>query len=215
MNDAPRSTACPNCGAPITFRWAQAVQTTCEYCRSVLVRQGLDLAMVGKQAAFPATGSPIQLGTAGRWNGQPFTVVGRLAYAWERGRWNEWHCRLGSGESAWLSDAQLEYAMTTVADAGVVLPPPEELTPGGALRAAGTQWTVGGRVEARYVGTEGELPFTSTDRDVAWFTDLTSPDGRFATVDGSTTPPTLYVGEYVAFDDLQFTGLREFSGWPT
>ena len=29
---------CPNCGAPIKFLWSSAVQTTCEFCHSILVR---------------------------------------------------------------------------------------------------------------------------------------------------------------------------------
>src|SRR5436190_852887 len=34
-----RSAPCPNCGAPIEFLWSSAVQTTCSFCRSILVRQ--------------------------------------------------------------------------------------------------------------------------------------------------------------------------------
>ena len=98
-------TACPSCGAPITFRWAQAVQTTCDFCKSVLVRTGLDLEKVGQQADFPATASPVQIGMTGRWGQRTFTVVGRLTYEWARGRWNEWYLRLGEGSGAWLSDA--------------------------------------------------------------------------------------------------------------
>src|SRR5712671_1992155 len=34
---------CPNCGAPIKFLWSSAVQTTCEYCHSILIRRDVDL----------------------------------------------------------------------------------------------------------------------------------------------------------------------------
>lgn len=50
---APRTTSCPNCGASIRFLWAQAVQTTCQYCKAVLVRRDLDLETIGQQANFP------------------------------------------------------------------------------------------------------------------------------------------------------------------
>ena len=38
-----RSSSCPNCGAPVAFRWSGSVQTVCEHCRAVLVRTDLDL----------------------------------------------------------------------------------------------------------------------------------------------------------------------------
>jgi len=41
-----RVSNCPNCGAAAHFRWSGAVQTVCEYCRSILVRRDLDLERV-------------------------------------------------------------------------------------------------------------------------------------------------------------------------
>jgi hypothetical protein len=205
---------CPGCGAPVPFRWAQAVQATCPYCKGVLVRTDLDLTLVGRQADFPRTGSPIQLGTTGRWQGTRFEVVGRLAYQWARGRWNEWHCRLADGRSAWLADAQLEYAMTEAAPADTPVPVLPSLRVGSSCQWQGITYRVAGITEASYLGTEGELPFTSTGRTSARFVDLHDGTGRFATLDGSDDPPTLYLGEFVAFDDLALEGLREFEGWP-
>jgi hypothetical protein len=209
----PRSAACPNCGAPVQFRWAQAVQTTCSYCKSVLVRTDLDLEKIGTQADFPATGSPIQIGTEGRWRAQTFLVVGRLTYQWERGRWNEWHCLLNDGTSAWLSDAQLEYAMTVPDHFSSPAPDVMAVRVGERYFWHDVGYEVAGIVQAQYVGTEGELPFTSVDRQMCRFIDLQSNDGRFATIDGSERPPLLYVGEYVDFDTLALRNLREFEGW--
>ncbi|MBU6365894.1 MAG: DUF4178 domain-containing protein [Gemmatimonadetes bacterium] len=206
--------ACPGCGAPVTFRWAQAVQATCPYCKGVLVRTDLDLALVGRQADFPRTGSPIQVGTTGRWRGTRFDVVGRLTYQWERGRWNEWHCRLADGRSAWLSDAQLEYAMTEVAPEDTPVPALSRLGVGDVCGWHDQRYTVATITEAEYVGTEGELPFTSTSRARCRFVDFRHDAGRFATLDGSEDPPVLYLGEYVDFADLALEGLRAFEGWP-
>ena len=44
---------CPNCGALVHFRWSGAVQTTCEYCRSILVRRDVNLEKVGEVAELP------------------------------------------------------------------------------------------------------------------------------------------------------------------
>jgi hypothetical protein len=209
---APGGAACPNCGAPISFRWAQAVQTTCGYCRSVLVRTDVDLARVGTQADFPTTGSPIQVGTEGRWRSQAFVVVGRITYQWDRGRWNEWHCILNDGGSAWLSDAQLEYAMTRQATGLAIA----DLTPtrvGTTFYWHDVAYEVAGIVDAEYVGTEGDLPFTTWDRRRCRFIDCQNATGGFATIDGSEDPPLLYLGEYVDFDALALRGVREFEGW--
>lgn len=210
---APRTTACPNCGAPVRFLWAQAVQTTCQYCKAVLVRRDLDLATIGQQANFPETGSPIQIGTEGKWRDQKFLVVGRLAYRWERGRWNEWHCRLANGHSAWLSDAQLEYAMSEAVAPQSPLPGARDVRVGTTIYWGDHAYEVATITRAEYLGTEGELPFTSLSREQSAFVDLQNDTGRFATIDYADTPPTLYVGEYCSFESLAFTNLRQFEGW--
>src|SRR5262245_47433557 len=103
---------CSNCGAPIEFRFENAVQTTCGYCHSIIVRTDVDLKIVGKVADLPPSMSPIQLLTEGKYKGQAFTVAGRIIYDWEQGSWNEWHIVFQDGRSSWLSDAQAEYAVT-------------------------------------------------------------------------------------------------------
>jgi hypothetical protein len=208
----PRA-ACPACGAPVSFRWAQAVQTTCDFCRSLLVRHDLALELVGRQADFPATPSPIQLGVQARWGAHTLAVVGRLTYAWARGRWNEWYCRVSDGGDAWLGDAQLEYTIMRALPTDAVLPDPATLEPGATLRVAGRTFVVQGVTPAQYVGTEGELPFCTAGYGLCWFADLAGPDGRVATLDGSGTPPALYVGDAVRWPELRATGARAFDGW--
>ena len=97
---------------------AASVQTTCRYCTSVLVRTDVDLKAVGVKSSVPPSVSPIRLGTRGSDAGRRFEVVGRLVYAWERGRWNEWHLAYDDGGTGWLSDAQAEYALTAQLPAG-------------------------------------------------------------------------------------------------
>ena len=99
---------CPNCGAPIQFRWSSAIQTTCEYCKSILVRHDVNLTRVGQVADLPPDISPIQIGTEGIYRNTGFQVVGRIIYSYELGSWNEWHLVFSNGSSGWLSDAQAE-----------------------------------------------------------------------------------------------------------
>ena len=109
------SATCPNCGAKIVFRWSSSVQTVCEYCKSILVRTDVDLQKVGQVADLPPDSSPIQIGTEGTYNHKAFVAIGRIIYEYEQGSWNEWHLMLNNGTSAWLSDAQDEYAVSFAA----------------------------------------------------------------------------------------------------
>ena len=207
---------CPNCGATIAFRWAQAVQTTCDYCRSILVRHDINLEKVGVSAVVPLTPSPLQLGTEGAWRGGPFVVVGRLVYEWERGGWSEWHLRLGgsgSDASAWLSDAQAEYAVSSLVTPERGLPLAGGVKPGATIVQHHVTYEVTSVTTAHYVGTEGELPFTSWDRSDVTFADLRSDAGAFATIDYSETPPLLFTGEAVELSQLALRNLRTFEGW--
>jgi hypothetical protein len=197
----------------VRFLWAQAVQTTCAYCKAVLVRRDLDLETVGLQANFPETGSPIQIGTEGKWREQRFMVVGRLAYQWARGRWNEWHCRMNDGSSAWLSDAQLEFAMTREVQVDVSMPEAKSIRVNATFLWQDNEYTVATMTRAHYLGTEGELPFSSYTREKCLFVDLQNASGLLATIDYSHQPAVLYLGEYCDFESLALKNLRQFEGW--
>jgi hypothetical protein len=208
-----RTASCPNCGATISFRWSSAVQTTCEFCRSILVRHDVNLEKVGVVSDLPETSTPIQLGSEGTYDGKAFVVVGRIVYEYERGGWSEWYC-VGSSDGLWLSDAQLEYTVSREATPDELLPPSASLRAGRTLRAAGTELTVTTLTRARYRGVEGELPFEYWNKDEVLFADLGAAEGRFGTIDYSETPPLLFVGEYVSWDALRLRNVREFDGWP-
>lgn len=204
---------CPNCGAPVRFRWSGAVQTTCEFCRSILVRTGLDLKKMGEVAALPPDSSPIQIGTEGVYLNQSFVAVGRIIYEYEKGAWNEWHLVYNDGSSGWLSDAQLEYDLSWLTSPPVALPPREAAYRGQHLPWNGKQFELTSITNAHYKGVQGELPFEYWDKSDCVFADLRSATGDFGTIDYTETPPLLFIGRAVEFDDLHFKNLRSFEGW--
>jgi hypothetical protein len=209
-----RPATCPSCGAGIAFLWSAAVQTTCPYCRSILVRHDVDLEKVGIVGDLPPDASPIQRGTEGRWKGQSFLVVGRIIYEHERGSWNEWHLRFGDGTSGWLSDAQLEYAVSTLAEHEAPFRDPDQLHLGEAVRHGDERFLVTTMTVARYRGVEGELPFEYWDKRDVTFVDLENERGSFATIDYSESPPLFFVGAYATFAELALRNVRTFDGWP-
>jgi len=203
---------CPNCGAAVQFRWSSSVQTVCEYCQSILVRTDLDLKKVGTVADLPRDGSPVQLGSEGRYRHLSFVTIGRIIYEYDQGTWNEWHLAMSDGKNGWLSDAQFEFAVTFDS-------PGKQAPVAGAARLNqrcewnGVRYTVTTITNARYRGTEGELPFQTWDKEKALFVDLRSAGANCATLDYSDGGPVLYLGEFIDCDALQLKNLRRFEGW--
>lgn len=202
---------CPSCGAPVTFRWSSAVQTTCEFCHSILVRTDVDLKKVGQVADLPADASPIQIGSEGAYQNKSFVVIGRIMYEYEQGGWNEWHVVYNDGTSGWLSDAQLEYDLSWLTTP--TQPVPASAYKGQRLQWNGKNYEVTSVTKAHYKGVQGELPFEYWDKSDLVFADLRTTGGDFATIDYSEHPPLLFTGRAVEFEDLHLKNLREFEGW--
>jgi len=204
---------CPNCGAPVKFLWSSAVQTTCEFCHSILVRTDVDLKKVGEVADLPADASPIQIGTEGIYQNKAFVVIGRIMYEYESGGWNEWHVVYNDSSNGWLSDAQLEYDVSWLAKPPSRLPAPGEIQRGNPFQFDGKMYVATSLTKAHYQGVQGELPFQYWDKADVLFADLRTTEGDFATIDYSDDQPLLFLGKAVEFDDLHFKNLRLFEGW--
>ena len=205
--------SCPNCGAPLEFRWSSSVQTVCEYCKSVIVRTDVDLNKVGEVADLPANSSPIQMGTEGQYGNRSFVVAGRIIYEYDQGNWNEWHLMFNDGTSGWLSDAQLMYDISFRDTHGHDVPDVAGVTIGQRYTFDNVEYETTSITRARYRGVEGELPFEYWDKEEVPFVDLRSTSGKFATLDYSDDSPLLFTGEAVEFEDLKLRNVREFEGW--
>ena len=208
-----RQSSCPNCGAPVQFKWSGAVQTACPFCKSIIVRSDLDLEKVGEVADLPPDPSPIQLLTEGVYKGDRFQVTGRLVYEYENGSWNEWHIVFSKGASAWLSDAQLQYAVSFKTDPREKIPSQGEVSRGKHIILGKIEFEVSTITVAMYKGFEGELPFPYYGKSDMLFADLRTPGNSFGTLDYSEDPPLVFLGEWVDYDGLQLKNVRQFEGW--
>ncbi|HYP13306.1 MAG TPA: DUF4178 domain-containing protein [Bryobacteraceae bacterium] len=173
----------------------------------------MDLRTVGEVASIPDDASPIQVGTEGAYRNTAFQVVGRIAYGYEQGSWNEWHLIFNDGKSGWLSDAQLEYAVSFLTTPPASLPGSRAILVDHEFSWNDAVYRVTSVTEARYSGVEGELPFEYWGKELLKFVDLRTRDGRFGTIDYSEDPPLLFLGEGVTFSELKLKNLREFEGW--
>ena len=201
---------CSSCGAPIQFHWSSAVQTICPFCRSILVRTDVDLKNVGKIGDLPPDPSPICLLTEGVYKNKNFQVTGRLVYEYDDGGWNEWHIVFNDGASGWLSDAQLQYAISFL-EPNAKVPAEQSALPGATLMFRDVKYQVSTVTLARYKGFEGELPFPFYNINQTRFVDLRSTTAAFGTLD--YTDDLVFLGEWVDFDDLKLKNLRQFEGW--
>ncbi len=206
-----RRAACPSCGASVAFRGATSIVAVCGFCRSTLLRSGTKLEDIGKQAELLADPSPLQLGTEGQYRGVRFAIVGRIQYRYAAGVWNEWHCLLDDGRTAWLSDASGNYLFTFLR-APKLLPALADLEVGREVRLDDGTYEVANIERAHVVAGAGELPFKVGSGYEAVFIDLRGEGGRFATVDFSETPPLLYTGEQLPFETFRFLNLRDERG---
>jgi len=67
-----RTARCPSCGAPVEFKSVASVLAVCGYCQSTLLREGAELAKLGRMAELIEDRSPLQRGAEGRWKGRHF-----------------------------------------------------------------------------------------------------------------------------------------------
>jgi hypothetical protein len=87
-----------------------------------VVRSGEVLQRIGKMAELFDDHSPLQLGAAGRIDGQGFTLIGRLQYQGGEGRWAEWNALLQDGSTATLGEDNGAYVFTREAAVPDALP---------------------------------------------------------------------------------------------
>ncbi len=210
---------CPECGAPAPFR-GTAVSLVCEYCDSTVVRQGAEVALIGKVSAIIDTGSPILLNSHGRVGTLPFEVSGRLQVTYQRGSWNEWFLSFADGHVGWLADAQGNYSIMRPKDVSVTagrVPTYDQLAVGMELEIDGVPAIVVDRRGAAYQGAEGILPFRAEPGMTFWGVDLRGYAGEFFTLDygqdRAHQQPTPYIGQAVDLEAIQLRPLRQFEGW--
>lgn len=210
-----KTTNCPSCGAAINFQSAASILTVCTYCRSTLIRHDLDLENVGRMAELLPDPSPIQLGTTGVYRKSHFTVVGRIQLRYSQGLWNEWYLLFDNQRGGWLGETLGQYALTFNITPPEPLPALAELRAGDAVTLKGRVFQVTNIESTRCIGGEGELPIRVGPGYDAALVDLQASGNAFATLDYSETPPLVFMGEPVRFDDLRLEQLRPVPpvGW--
>ncbi|MFN2512045.1 MAG: DUF4178 domain-containing protein [Pyrinomonadaceae bacterium] len=204
---------CPACGGPVEFKSGQSIVVICGFCRSAVARTDRELKDLGKVAELVETGSPLDIGLRGTWQGVPFELTGRAQLGHEMGgQWDEWYATFSNGWLGWLAEAQGRFYLTFQypPTEGFHLPSFDQLQLGQTVPGLPqqTQLMVAetGRATAR--GAKGEIPYLLTPGETSYYADLSGPNGAFGTLDYNESPPLIFLGHQVTLADLGITTTR-------
>lgn len=206
--------ACPSCGGEIPFQSKTSVFAVCPYCTSTVVRHDEELTKIGEMGALMEDSSPIKVGMTGTWGNKFFYTSGRIIYDYEDGLWNEWHLYFDTGETGWITDAQGEFAISTLYEGQ--LPAKERLQLGKGTKIDGDYFKVSDIKEVKYAGSEGELPFKAEKDYRSTVYDFSNDDNKFFTLEipkQAGSLPMMYKGRYISFWNLKPQNIRIFEGW--
>ncbi len=206
---------CPGCGAPVEFRSAQSTHAICPYCQSMVVRSGEVLSRIGKMAELFDDHSPLQLNASGRiqLDGKelPFTLIGRLQYQGDAGRWTEWVAWLDDGSMATLGEDNGAYVFTRPLAVTGDLPEAARFRVGSSATINGKRYSVAYAGQASLLAAQGELPRLPALGQPFAMVELRSEDGEVLSIDYGRTPPQAERGRAVLLDDLRLQGLKDES----
>ena len=199
--------SCPACGAPIAFKTGSSIVVICEFCNSVVARGDRKLEDLGKVAALVETGSPLDVGLRGVYQGVPFELTGRAQLGHEAGGvWDEWYAAFQDGHWGWLAEAQGRFYLTFEQSPPEqsLIPPFEALRLGDPVAALPTSvpLTVAEMGVATQLGARGEIPYRLEPGKEYEYADLSGPSGIFATIDYSEAPPAVFVGRGVTLGEI-------------
>lgn len=222
------------------FQSSLSVYAVCPYCSTTVVRHDVDLEAIGTMAALPEDMSPLQIGTEAYYQGDHFTLIGRMKIGWKEGSWNEWFMITDDGRKGWLAEAQGFYAVCFELENALE----PEMAERVAERVAGflktlekhssgqnsakelTHQKLGTYItlnkqklkvvdikNALCIGSEGEMPFVAPWGRRTISIDLLGPDGEFGCIEVMGQETRVFMGHYVDWADLRCERLRELEGW--
>ena len=161
---------------------------------------------LGKVAVLVDTGSPLVVGRKGKFRGMPFELTGRAQFSHQAGGvWDEWYASFPNDRWGWLAEAQGKFYLTFARHLPpqAKLPDPKEIEPSHRFMVPGVGELVANEIgQAVAKSAEGEIPYRLVPGEPLDYIDLTGAGGKFATIDYSDDPPTVYLGQETTLDEL-------------
>ena len=203
---------CPNCGAPVEFRFDDSVVRVCSSCKNAVVRSDRGIESLGKMADLAPMQSPLALFAEGKFTGRGFLLIGKAQIKHSAGGiWQEWYAKFDDGRWGWIAEHQGKFSVSFEVPGAAGLPTVDQLGAGSAVDIGGSApYTVTEIGTGQYLGAEGELPFRLETKEFL-FADMSDGVGGFATLDygapsAPTATPTLFAGSWVDLAALGISG---------
>ncbi|MGV3621250.1 MAG: DUF4178 domain-containing protein [Archangium sp.] len=201
MRAAMKVGECPSCRAPVEFSPGSPRIKVCEYCNTVIARDGGSFEAIGKAAELVDTESPLKVGLHGRYGGTSFQVKGRIQKARDNATWDEWYLLFDDEREGWLAESEGEWKLLfPVKGAPTDWPAVQPLS---TFKLKDFTFTVEEISTAETRSAEGELPSFNRDHE---YIDATGPRGTFCTVDRALDGDDLdfFIGSFVTLGQLGF-----------
>ena len=179
----------------------------------MIVRHDLDLENLGTMAQLQNDASVLQIGTQGNFKGDRFTLIGRVRQAWEDGFWDEWFALFESGKHGWLAEAQGFYMVSFEVENPGKLPELKTLVPDAEITLNKIIYEVDDIKEVKCEASEGELPYQAPAGRKSTSVDLSGPKKAFVNLFYDEDGVDLSMGQYIDFENLEFSSLKAIDGW--
>lgn len=175
----------------------------CEYCNTVIARDGGAFRDLGKSAEIVDTESPLKVGLHGRYGGTPFSIKGRIQKTRDDATWDEWYLAFEDEREAWLAESEGDWKLLFP----VTNAPTEWLNkrPLDTFKLRETLFVVEENGVASTVSAQGELPDFARDHE---YLDATGPRGTFCSIErarrGKEVDVGYFIGNFVTLGQLGF-----------
>jgi hypothetical protein len=168
--------SCPSCGAPLDIKNRFVKMVTCDFCGQVMLLKDTGLDLTGRVAKLTEFPSRLYIDAAGKLEGKPFQVVGRLRYQYDSGMWDEWFLTFDDGRPGWLQEDEGTFILYHKSTLTGSIPPFERIRVGDTVKIGGRNVFITQKGEANILGGEGQLAFTILPGDEIRYLDGNSAE---------------------------------------
>ena len=206
--------SCPSCNRLLTFRSDQTGWLVCPHCRELVVKDA-DGHQRHQVTAMPEDLTPLQIGTGGGIDLQPFEIIGRLRLQYEDGYLNLWFLHTSGQVMSWLAESFGQYTLCKSA----IIPTlydrllREEVGENIHLSAR-ESFTIDHMQTCIDWDREGELPAFRNEVRFSKHFEMSTPNRDYAFAwQNRADEAMVVVGRTYPFEHFCFTNLRPLNEW--
>jgi Domain of unknown function (DUF4178) len=174
-----------------------------------VVRSGDKLTRTGKISEVFDDFSPLQLMASGKWDGKPFTLIGRLQYKYAQGTWSEWIAGFDDGSTGCLSEDNGAFVFSAALATSSAIPAASNFVVGKTTAINGKTFTIAANNTVSLLSAQGELPKLPALGAPFEVVELRGDQGDVISIDYNVIPAVVSSGRAVLLEDLQLKGLKD------